>query len=67
MKYRRHPRLTVIKDAHKGSSFSFSTVEKFDVIREVKKPQQKEAIHDDVPAKILKENFNFFAEYICIF
>ena len=31
MKYRRHPSITAIQDAFKGSSFSFSTVEKVDV------------------------------------
>ena len=29
---------------------------------------KKKAIHDDhIPVKTLKENANFFAEYICIF
>ena len=55
-----------MQDAYKGSSFSFSTVEKVDVIRKTenlsKKPQD-----DEIPVKILKENVNFFAEYICTF
>ena len=36
MKYRRHPSITAIQDAYKRSSFSFSTVEKVDVIRKSK-------------------------------
>ena len=68
MKFRRHPSITAIQDAHKGSTFSFSTVEKVDVIREIKNLSKKKAIQDDdIPVKILKENVNFFAECICIF
>ena len=67
MEYRRHPSITTIQDAYKGS-FSFSTVEKVDVTREIKNLSKKKAIKDDnTPVKILKENVNFFAEYICIF
>ena len=36
MKYRRHPSITAIQDAYKRSSFSFSTVEKVDVITKSK-------------------------------
>ena len=65
MKYWRHHSI-IKEDAYKGSSFSFSTVEKVDVIRKTenlsKKPQD-----DEIPVKILKENVNFFAEYICTF
>ena len=68
VKYRRYPSITAIQDAYKGSSFSFSTVERVDVIREIKNLSKKKAIQDDdIPVKILKENVNFFAEYICIF
>ena len=56
-----------MKDAYKGSSFSFSTVEKVDGIWEIKNLSKKKAIQDDeIPVKILKENVNFFVEYICI-
>ena len=68
MKYRRHPSITAIQDAYKGSPFSFSTVEKIGVIREIKNLSKKKAIQDDdIPVEILKENVNFFAEYIHIF
>ena len=84
-KYRRHPSITAIQDAYKGGSFSFSTVEKVDIIRESKHLNKKKATHDntpvkthdddihdgvhddDIPAKILKENVNFFTDYICTF
>ena len=68
MKYRRHPSITAIQGVYKQSSFSFSTVEKVDVIREIKNLSKKKAIQDnDIPVKILKDNVNFFADYICIF
>ena len=68
MKYRSHPSITAIQGAYKGSSFSFSTVEKVDVLREIKNLSKKKAIQDnDIPVKILKDNVNFFADYICIF
>ena len=68
MKYRIRPSITAIQDTYIGSSFSFSTVEKADVIREIKNPNKSKVIQDDdIPVKILKKNVNFFAEYICIF
>ena len=68
IKYRRHSSITSLQDAYKGSSFSFSTVEKIDVIREIKHLSRKKVIQDDdIPVKILKETVNFFAEYIYIF
>ena len=68
MKYRRHSSINAIQDLFKGSSFSFSTVEKVDVIREIKNLSKKKTIYlDDISNKIPKENVNFFAEYIFIF
>ena len=67
MKYRRHPGIATIQDVHKGSSFSFSTVEKVVAIREIKK---KAIQDDDIPVKILKENINernVFAETFAVF
>ena len=63
LKSKRHPGITAIKDTYKGSSFSFNTVEKVDVIREIKNLRKKKDIHDnDIPVKILKENVSFFVE-----
>ena len=56
MKYIRHHSITAKQDAYKGSSFYFSTVEKLDVIREIKnlKIKKKATQDDDIPLKILK-------------
>ena len=81
LKHRRHlqeskmhvkeaatPHITTIQDVYKGSSVSFSTAEKVDVISEIKKLNRKKAvIYDHNLVKILKENVNFFAEYIVNF
>ena len=71
IKYIRHPSITAKQDAYKGSSFYFSTVEKLDVIREIKNLSKKKATQDDdIPLKILKENINernVFAETFAVF
>ena len=65
MKYKRFPSITAIQDTYQGSFFSFSTVEKFDVVRETKNLNKKKVIHDDdIPVQILKENIDIFVEYI---
>ena len=62
------PHITTIQDVYKGSSVSFSTAEKVDVISEIKKLSRKKAvIYDHNLVKILKENVNFFAECIVNF
>ena len=61
MKYRRHPNITVIQDAYKGSW-------KGRCYYENQKPQQKKVIQDeDIPVKTWIGNVNFFAAYICSF
>ena len=69
MKYRRHPSSTVIQDAFKESSISFSTVGKFDVIRENQKPQQKETVSilpvlSKIFEKLMSEQLYTFFENI---
>ena len=71
MRYIRHRSITAKQDAYKGSSFTFSTVEKLDVIRGIKNLSKKKATQDDdIPVKILKENINernVFAETFAVF
>ena len=52
----------------KKDLFLSRTVEKVDVIREIKNLSKKKAIQDDdTPVKILKENVILFAGCICTF
>ena len=47
------------------SSFYFSHVHKNTVLKELKKLNINKAVQDsDIPVKILKENADFFADYI---
>ena len=66
LKYKDHPSIPVIKRfSQRISSFYFSTVDKDTVLKEIKKLNSNKAVQDtDIPVKILKENAEFFAEYI---
>ena len=66
MKYKNHPSMDVIKKISHGlSSFYFSRFDKKTVLNEIKKLKLSKAVQDsDIPVKILKENSDFFAEYI---
>ena len=66
LKYKNHPSMHVIKRfSQHFSSFYFSHVGKNTVLKEIKKLNLNKAIqHWDIPIKILKENADFFADYI---
>ena len=66
MKYKNHASMDVIKKISHGlSSFYFSRIDKKTVLNEIKKLKLSKAVQDsDIPVKILKENSDFFAEYI---
>ena len=56
MKYRRHPSIRAMQDVDKESSFSFSTVEKVNVLKEIKNLSKKKYYSGyDIPVKIMKE------------
>ena len=68
LKYKIHPSMHVIKRfSQHFSSFYFSHVDKNTVLKEIKKSNLNKTIQDSgIPAKILKENADFFADYICL-
>ena len=62
LKYKNHPSMHVIK---RFSSFYFLHVDKNTVLKEIKKLNLNKAVQDsDIPVKILKENADFFPDYI---
>ena len=65
-KYKNHPNMHVIKRfSQRFSSFYFSHVDKNTVLKEIKKLNLNKAVQDsDIPAMILKENSDFFADYL---
>ena len=66
MKYKNHQSMDAIKKISHGlSRFYFSRIDKKTVLNEIKKLKLSKAVQDsDIPVKILKENSDFFAEYI---
>ena len=66
LKYKNHPSMHVIKRfSQRFSSFYFSHVDKNTVLKEIKKLNLNKAVQDsDIPVKVLKENADFFADYI---
>ena len=67
MKYRNHPSININRHfLQRYSSFYFSQVEKNTLLKEIRRLSSKKAVQEtDIPAKILKENVDFFAEHIC--
>ena len=66
LKYKNHPSMRAIKRfSQRFSTFYFSHVDKNTVLKEIKKLNLNKAVQDsDIPVKILKENADFFADYI---
>ena len=66
LKYKSHPTMHVIKSFSQSfSGFYFSHVDKSTVLIEIKKLNLNKAVRDsELPVKILKENADFFADYI---
>ena len=66
LKYNNHPGIHAIKRvSQRFSSFYFAPVDKNTVREEIKKLKSNKAVQDtDIPVKILKDNAEFFAEYI---
>ena len=68
LKYKKNPSIKVIKSfSTHFSSFYFSQVDKNTVLKEIQKLKMNKAVQDtDFLVKILKENAEYFAEYICL-
>ena len=63
IKYRLHPGIIAIKEKCVSSfSFSFSQVERNEIIKEINKLKANKAIHStDIPTKLVKENSIFYS------
>ena len=66
LKYKDHPSIRVIKKVSQRFQVSyFSPVDKNTVFKEIRKSKSKKPVQDtDVTVKIMKDNEEFFAEYI---
>ena len=68
LKYKNHPSISLIKCfSELFSSFYFSQVDKSTVPKEIMKLSLNKSVQDkEIPVKILKENADYFDEYICL-
>ena len=67
-KYKNHLSIISIRRfRHQDSNFNFSCINKNTVLKEIRGLSTTKASQDtDLPAKSLKENADYFAEFICI-
>ena len=67
-KYKNYPSIISIRRfRHQVSNFHFSCIDKNTIAKEIRGLRTTKASQDnDLPAKILKENADYFAEFICI-
>ena len=67
-KYKNYPSIiSISRFRHQVSNFHFSCIDKNTIAKEIRGLRTTKASQDnDLPAKILKENADYFAEFICI-
>lgn len=69
LKYQKHPSIEAIQSAVSNKEpFNFSEVSEADITKEIKNLLTSKASQkSDVPTKILKENIDVYAKYVCLF
>ena len=68
LKYKNHPSIVAINNLKKNYNFYFSVVSEEDVLKEIKKLNPRKSTQStDIPIKLLKENADIFASYLCDF
>ena len=68
MKYKNHPSIVAIRNANNNSHFHFNEVSVEEVYKKIRKLiPRKSAQSTDIPIRVLKENADIFADYICGF
>ena len=68
LKYKNHPSIVAIRNANNNSHFHFNEVSVEEVYKELRKlGPRKSAQSTDIPIRVLKENADIFADYICGF
>ena len=68
LKHENHPSIVAIRNANNNSHFHFNEVSVEEVYKEIRKlSPRKSAQSTDIPIRVLKENADIFADYICGF
>ena len=66
MKYRFHPSIVAVKKkCNSGLSFSFSQVERDEIMKEINNLKTNKATQStDIPTKLIRENSDIFGDFI---
>ena len=68
LKYKNHPSIVAIRNANNNSHFHFNEVTVEEVYEEIRKLSTRKSVQrTDIPIRVLKENADIFADYICRF
>ena len=68
LKYKNHPSIVAINNFKKNFNFYFSVVSEEDFLKESKKLNPRKFTQStNIPIKLLKENADIFASYLCDF
>ena len=68
LKYKNHPSIVAIRNANNNSHFHFNEVTVEEVYEEIRKLSTRKSVQrTDIPIRVLKENADIFADYICGF
>ena len=67
VRFRKHPSIIAIeKNCNANFKFNFFSTSKDEILKEIASLNTSKATHDtDVPTKIIKENADIFAEFLC--
>ena len=68
LKYNNHPSVAAIRNANNNSHFHCNEVSVQEVYKEIRKLSTRKSVQStDIPIRVLKENADIFADYICGF
>ena len=68
LKYKNHPSIAVIRNVNNSFHFHFNEVSVEEVYKEMRKLSTRKSVQStDIPIRVLKENADIFADYICGF
>ena len=68
LKYKNHPSIVIINNLKMNFNFYFSVVSEEDFLKEIKKLNPRKSTQStDISIKLLKENADIFASYLCDF
>ena len=64
-KYKYHPSIKAIKEKNLNKTFTFQTISRSDIKKEILRLDNSKAIQEsDIPTKIIKQNVDIFTEYL---